>query len=107
MTKATDQQETFEGKLQRISGKSLDTLERVIDGDTAIEKDQSKAAATVLSARFKQDSTVNGRARNLISLIKLGIRDMDTREVVARQVLSTLGIQVPALASGDVIKKSA
>jgi hypothetical protein len=95
-------EESFGTKLDRLSPKSLDMLERVMDGDETVEKQQSVAASTILSARFKQDSTVNGRARNLISLIKLGIRDPDSREVAARQVLGDLGIQVPQLASGEV-----
>jgi hypothetical protein len=104
MKKETE--ETFEGKLHRISGKSLDMLERVIEGDASVEKQQAVSAATVLSARFKQDSTINGRARNMISLIKLGIREPEMREVVARQVLASLGVQVPQLASGEVVAKT-
>lgn len=100
-------EESFQDKLHRISTKSLDMLERVMDGDQTVEKQQSVSAATVLSARFKQDSTVNGRARNLISLIKLGVRDPESREEVAKQVLGDLGIKVPQLASGKVVNESA
>jgi hypothetical protein len=97
----------FTEKLHRVSSKSLDVLERRIDGDETVQQEQAASASTVLSARFKQDSTINGRARNLISLIKLGVRDPDAREVVARQVMTDLGVAVPQLASGDVVPDNA
>lgn len=100
------EEQAFEEKLKRVSSKSLDTMEKVLDGDLSIDDSQTRTASVALSARFKHESSVNGRARNMISLIRLGVRDLDVREVVAQQVLHSLGVKVPELASGEVVHKA-
>lgn len=75
-----------ERRLREQSELALDITERVLLGQEVSER-QRQTALAMISQPIKLLAAQNGRDRNLISLIKLGVQDPKHRETLALRVL--------------------
>jgi hypothetical protein len=78
-----------ETRLQEQANKALDVTERVLNGED-VPKEQRQMALALIGMPIKSRQVQNGRDRNAISLIKLGLRDQAVREKMALRVLSDI-----------------
>jgi hypothetical protein len=87
-----------ESRLEQQGNLALDITERILKGEE-IPRDQARTALAMIAKPIQLQQVRNGRDRNAISLIKLGLRDPVQREEFARHVLQGM---VPGPASGGV-----
>ena len=92
----------FEERLREQASSALYVTERVLNGGEEVPESQRKTAIALISGALKAQAVSNGRVTQIISLTKLGIRDPDVRESIAREALRGILPAAVFASSGQV-----
>lgn len=80
----------FNEALDEQAMSALVVTGRILSGDEAVPEAARKTALSMISSKLKQDSNFNGRITRIISVTKLGVRDVAVREAIALEALRSL-----------------